>query len=334
MTRAQANIFEQFLVLFDAVKTAAHGEPSRVTTFYDQHHDLKAAVVQLYGFMMLGDFERRVFHAPKKYHPRAPRGFELAFKDYKKNWEGRLEDCIYPDLLDVLDLGEEDEGLEDVAPARPPILTKPDPDHEDRFDPLIHDGGKALPMAFWATESYAEGADEHGDTIHYASKIGLEAYDYLTGTIGLDVEIVFRRWRSIPMIFMPGHVSDAHGTERGSLYDLIDDAVRAYVFGAPAAATATCRAALEMVLKKHYALDHQYKDKEGRLRDKGLGELIVLADERYEFVQGKRLQWLSDGANQVMHNYSVRNRMSEADERTILDFLKTIKFLIERAPTE
>jgi hypothetical protein len=70
---------------------------------------------------------------------------------------------------------------------------------------------------------------------------------------------------------MPAHVSNEHGlTEKGSLNDLLDDAVRAYVFGAPAAAIAMCRAALEMVLKRHYG--------QGQWDDvRGLDNLIVLA---------------------------------------------------------
>ena len=322
-------------MLFSAVKNAASNEPSRVTTFYKQHKPLKTAVNELYAFMSFGDFERRVFHAPKKYHPQTPKGFERAFRDYKDNWELLISDCLFPILLDLLELDIGEEESDNNQPIATPEVYAPDPEHEDRFDPLIHDGAKALEMAFWVTDSYADetNSKESADTIHYASKIGLEAYDYLTDTIGLEVEGVFRRWRHVPTIFMPAHVSNAHGTtERGSLYDLIDDAVRAYVFGAPAAAVATCRAALETILKRHYDLDYQFKDREGRIRDKGLGELIILADEKYEFVQGKRLERLTLNANKVLHNYSGRNRMSERDEQSILDFLKTIKFMIERAP--
>lgn len=333
MARTRPNILEQFLMLFNAVKRAAGNEPSRLATFYQQHQTINTAVNEFYTFMSRGDFERRVFHAPKKYHPQTPAGFERAFKDYKDNWELPIAACLNHALLELLemDFGEGEADKAQSIDAQEVYV--PDPNLEDSFDPLLHDGGKALPMAFWAAERLAEDIDVHADTINYASKIGLEAYDYLVGAIGLDVEAVFRRWRAVPPIFMPAHVSNAHGmTERGSLYDLIDDAVRAYVFGAPAAAIAACRAALEMILKLHYEIDYQFKDREGRIRDKGLGELIILADEKYAFIQGKRLERLTNDANNVIHNYSRRNRLSEADERTILEFMKTIKFLIERAP--
>jgi hypothetical protein len=108
------------------------------------------------------------------------------------------------------------------------------------------------------------------------------------------------------------------------LYDLIDDAVRAYVCGAPAAAIAMCRAALEMVLKEHYG--------KGAWNDLLLGKIIVLACQKFNFVDQGRLERLSGDANRILHNYQNRDPMSEHDERTILEFLKTVKFLIQRAP--
>jgi hypothetical protein len=124
---------------------------------------------------------------------------------------------------------------------------------------------------------------------------------------------------------MPAHVSNKHGqTEKGSLYDLMDDAVRAYVCGAPAASIAMCRAALEMVFKDHYG-KNQWDDLK-------LGKMIVLASQRFEFVDEGRLRRLTSNANSILHNYSNNKRMSEHDEKTILEFMKTVKFLIQRAP--
>ena len=76
---------------------------------------------------------------------------------------------------------------------------------------------------------------------------------YLERTIGIDISTVFHRWHRMPPFFVPSHVSDKHGlTEKGSLYELLNDAIRAYVAGAPAASIAMCRACLEMVLREHY----------------------------------------------------------------------------------
>lgn len=319
----RTNRFEQFLMFFNTVKSAALNEPSRIRTFYTQHENLRTAVDTLFMFMNFGDFERWVLHSPRKYHVQTPQGFEEAFNDYREKWQEPVETAaLLRDRLSEIDEETSNKIFNLLKKVR-----EPDPELDEDFDPLRHDGAKALAMMVEATQTYAELNE------NFYAEIGLQAYDYLTDTIGLDIDGVFRRWRNVPPIFMPAHVSNAHGlTERGSLYDLIDDAVRAYVFGAPGAAIAACRAALEMVLKRHYGLDYQRRRKDGRMWDKGLGELIVLADEKYEFVQKQRLERLTNDANDIMHDYTRRKRISEKDEETILEFLMTVKFMIEHAP--
>jgi hypothetical protein len=94
----------------------------------------------------------------------------------------------------------------------------------------------------------------------------------------IDIGSVFRRWRRLPVVFMPAHVSNRYGaSEKGSLSHLLDDAMRAYVFGAPCTAIVMCRAALEMVFKKHYG--------RGQWENEPLENLIVLASRKYDFVQ-------------------------------------------------
>jgi hypothetical protein len=100
-----------------------------------------------------------------------------------------------------------------------------------------------------------------------------------------------------------------------------------------------CRAALELVLKEHYfPKDHQYKDKDGKWRDKPQGELIALADERsrtdikFKHIQKGKIERISKKANEILHRYSRREKITGEDERDIINFLKTVKFLINRAP--
>ncbi|MGI3187377.1 hypothetical protein [Nioella aestuarii] len=69
----------------------------------------------------------------------------------------------------------------------------------------------------------------------------------------ISVEKAFGRWNKVPAVFVLAHVSDRHGvTEKGSLFELLNDAIRAYFARSPAAAIAMCRAALEMVLRENY----------------------------------------------------------------------------------
>ena len=87
---------------------------------------------------------------------------------------------------------------------------------------------------------------------------------------------------------------------------------------------AMCRAALEMVLKRHYGKD--------AWDDLKLADIIALASRRYGSIPDRQLLRLNRDANKILHNYSARNRMSEKDERTILEFIGAVKFLIQRAP--
>ena len=205
-------------------------------------------------------------------------------------------------------------------------------DPNEEFDPRKHDGACLIQgLISYLRELVEENSEPAADIENFKDdiRVALGAYDYLTETIGLNVADIFWKWQSVPIIFTPSHVSNRYGqTEKGSLNDLMNDAVRAYVFGAPAAAIAMCRAALEKVLKKHYGKG-EWDDPTLKLK---LGEIIVLASQRYHFIQEGKLGKLTRSANTILHNYSKRERMSDQDDRTILEFLKTVKFLIQRAP--
>jgi hypothetical protein len=214
----------------------------------------------------------------------------------------------------ILDKSEQDDSHE------------PSIEFDRDFDPRKHDGADLIDEPLLYLETLTND-DKLEPVIRTSIALSIHAFEYLTNTIGLDLEGTFDRWWSIPIIFMPAHAS--HGYEqssRGSLSDLLNDAIRAYVFGAPAAAIAMCRAALEMVLKTH----HGKGEWDDGLK---LGQIIVLASQRFDFIQEGRLRRLTQDANAILHRYSSDTRMTDEDERTIIEFLKTVKFLIQRAPT-
>lgn len=157
-----------------------------------------------------------------------------------------------------------------------------------------------------------EPIDDPDELVTNSYRIAYGAYDYLVNTIGLNIRGVFRRWRRVPVVFMSAHVSNRYGSStKGSLLHLLDDAVRAYVFGAPAAAIAMCRSALEMVLKRHYG--------RGQWEDEKLGRLVILASRRYDFVQEKWIVPLVQKANRIVHDYAQADRLSDEDDRVILN---------------
>lgn len=345
---ARRNKFEDFILLFKAVKAAAKGSPQRLETFCSQSEPLRKVINNIEDYLRITDFERRVFHgvwdkplphedtnkAQGKYHIQVPAEFEVAWKEYKDEWEPAIQNAKYGNGMSIdfnelfgdLDIPVSNGGEEDTLPS-------PDPEFEDDYDPMEHDGGAAYSFLLQLAVHQLDCDPDWDERRSAVAHIGLSAHDYLENTIGIKISEVFDRWREVPIFFIPTQVSNKYGfSEKGSLFSLLDDAIRAYVAGAPAASIAMCRAALEMVLKQHYGLQYQYKSRDGTLRNKGLGELCVLASERYDFVQDGKLKPLVEKANRVMHNYSKTKQISVEDERTIIQFLKTVKFLIQRAP--
>ena len=185
-------------------------------------------------------------------------------------------------------------------------------------------------------------SDDYAKRTANSCRIALDAFDYLASVIGIDLDAVFRRWRRVPVIFMPPAISNKHGDEKGSINALLDDAVRAFVCGAPAAAITLCRAVAEMIIREYYLPDPKDRWKltrdgkpmlrrDGTPQEKGLGELIVLASKRYESAEWRKVTRLKDSADGILHRQSSNEPFTERDERIILDFMTTLKSLIGRA---
>ncbi len=317
--------FEQFLALFENLKAVA-GEPKRLATFYSESSAIRDAAKKVEESAL--DLEYSVFwFGPKRSGP-VSAGFERAWEDYQDRWasaiaygsfcnrHGKLFPSYNPDIGRVLMF-------------RPREQQEPDPERDDVFDPSRHDGGLALTL----------GVDHWRGEVHKAKviankcQIALGALDYLMSVIGIDINDIFRRWRELPPIFMPPAVTDAHGEETGSLSDLLDNAVCAYVCGAPAAAIVMCRAVLEMVVKDHYITDPKdraWTDKSGKQREKGLGELIVLAEKRFKFLPPLKLAIIKEAGDEILHRYQRRQPLSDSDEKTIIEYMQALKTLIQK----
>ena len=165
----------------------------------------------------------------------------------------------------------------------------------------------------------------HDDSEHAEDlRTGLDAWEWFTETVGLDLVGIEERWQKLPRTMIPSHFnrgSPANGAD--SLEELLDDATRAYVFGLPAAAIAMCRAVCEQALKKFYFCDSS--------SPKGLGKLSVLAEKEYEHVKKMKLRQYIDLANDVMHNHR-GGHLTEKELDVVRRFLETAKELIEQAP--
>ena len=75
----------------------------------------------------------------------------------------------------------------------------------------------------------------------------------LTDEIGFDLADVFRRRRLVPFVFFPRHIAARHGApEKTSMYQSLQQAHDAFIFGVPFAALALMRSIMETVLRDHY----------------------------------------------------------------------------------
>jgi hypothetical protein len=86
-----------------------------------------------------------------------------------------------------------------------------------------------------------------------AVEMAIDYWESLTDEIGFDLADVFRRRRLVPFVFFPRHIAARHGApEKTSIYQSLQQAHDAFIFGVPFAALALMRSIMETVLRDHY----------------------------------------------------------------------------------
>ncbi len=227
MTRI-LKLIEQFLALFSSVKVIA-GEPTRLNTFYSESSAIRDAAEKLTESAL--DLEYHVkWFGPKRIGSVAS-GFGQAWEDCQERWAPAIAYASFCEHVGK-EVGSLTKTHNPYSPdlgrnlmQRPRAVERPDPERDEFFDPVRHDGGSVLELGIdhWRSEIH--------DAKFVANKcqLALEAFDYLSNVVGVDVFDIFRRWREIPHIFVPCSVLNAGGEATGSLSDLLDNAVRAYV---------------------------------------------------------------------------------------------------------
>jgi hypothetical protein len=323
---------EQFRLRFAQLRSATNNSPQTLLNFFKEKPEFE---------LLACDVERAAELIEKaanyrKVHPQVEETFISEFKDYSYRWRTEVAYVTYCSDMSTIAFEDDDfevTSFEDFKKtfARSSGRTEPDTYWETTFDPSRHDGAAAirnlLALAMDEAQFRKDNAsDEADDFVSNTHGIGIEAFEYFEKVIGIDVASAFRRWNMLPAVFVPKHVSDRHGlTEKGSLYALLGEAIRAYIAGAPAAAIAMCRAVLEVVLRDHYLRGEvDGKDK--------LGVVIHLAAARYEFLCERKMRGLSDTANKVLHDYAGSGAIALEDDQAILKHFKDLKYYIEKAP--
>lgn len=321
----ELKLSEQFRLTFAQLKAACNENPQTLIIFFGerpQFPKLAWAVDNVANRIeKVGAFSKMVAQVSPE--------FIKDWKEYLYKWRMQINYVISADL-GLLDAFGPAPSFEEYAAQRrsPKEKEAPDPANDDSFVPEFHDGGKAIEALIDLVRDQAERrrADKFDDSgIANIYEIGAQALDHFQQVMGIDIQRAFDRWNSLPAIFVPKHVSDKYDlTGKDGLFAIFEQAVKAYVAGAPAAAVALCRALLETVLRDHYlrTVDTRGED---------MKSLIDIAVARYDFLQARKLHDLRMDANKILHRFADRRPGSD-DDKIVLRHLKDLKHYIEKAP--
>jgi hypothetical protein len=151
------------------------------------------------------------------------------------------------------------------------------------------------------------------DDDYYQKVLG--AWEFFEGTLGLDLSAIYKRWRSVPEVFIQPHVAQL---ENAPVVELYAEAVRSYVFGSRIASMTMCRALMEHVLKRHYKIETD-----------DLRNIIAMAEARHPQLKKLKMQEKRRVSNEMLHNYEGGN---DVEDQVLVDYFRILKYLIQAIP--
>ncbi len=299
---------ERFLAAFGELKNAVGNDPAQLAATWEGQTRLQNLCDQIAelirGFEDAEDRSHFTFTnnvSPAGAHAR---------RDYDDHWRkvvrriaNRAFDGIFAELFP--DFVDEVSVLTD---ARPDDLLA---DQIAEWKDVASEEAGQIEQAF----DYAFQQQEMDDCddfvwVHFT----LEAWDRLKIS-GLDVAGSLWRRRALPHVLIPSHVAKHYGAARASLHRRLDQAGKAFVFGAPLAALALQRAVIEETLKRHWGVES------GAVRDANFPE------PQWD-IRASRLKRL---ANDALHGDPEKLTPNQLDRSIIENFL-LLRLLIEHAP--
>lgn len=160
-----------------------------------------------------------------------------------------------------------------------------------------------------------------------AVEMAIDYWEGLTDEIGFNLADVFRRRRLVPFVFFPRHIAARHGlSEKTSIYQSLQQAHDAFIFGVPFAALALMRSIMETVLRYHY--DAQGNDLSERINS--VRRFLPTGANEASLHRLRKL------ANAVLHGSADSGEMLKLEphqlEREILSLLFVLRALIEGVP--
>lgn len=334
----------RFLALFGEVKKHVYcgDNPAKVSRCYKESSNFQKIVSDLYWLHRNNHLSSSGQKIIQNVHDRFPSEWE----DFEKRWLPEILDALFPvieigellgELLGELsnneDPSDRKETEESQSNFKDSEYEHPDYKYDEEFDPRWHDPSQVLDMGISYLEDQISIKEEFDYELANQLRIALGGWNFLKETIGIDFSGIARRWRSIPPFYIPQHVSNHHGHETGSLYDLLQSAYMAYVYGLYDPCIVMCRAISEKILKKHYPAQWtEWSD--GKEENRPLKTIVKelregkWGDEGHRY---KKLINLIDVANSILHSEN-RKRESRTDEKYALACLMLVKEFIEKAP--
>ena len=314
--KSEIEFFNYFEKKVKELVQRTNDDPSRLQFLIDNSAEMRRLIGAIY--FSASEFDTYV---KSRAYLAVPTWFLQTYRDYERRYAEEISRTYGRLHLRVTLDGDEVPGIsaEEIAkpdPNRPKLPSKTDwvPATDlietEAFEFLLR----------WAWEMHD--SSDHAENL----RAGLDAWDHFESEVGINLDEIELRWLKLPRILIPRRPgSMGNPGARGALLDLLNDAVRAYMFGAPAAAIAMCRAICEMVLKELYLGNGNGRAPQG-------GKLILLAERQFEAVRKLRLRHHTDLANRVLHDLGRAEAPGSDLDKAVVDFLATLKTLIEQSP--
>lgn len=308
--------YETFLTLFSKLKHEINNSPMTLEWLQTHKPQMRRLCMEINNIHKT--VSKNVESSPSKLSV-VPRSFNRQLKEYNRDYYNLVkaigDEESLKTIREVLEQLRQkfkkntlDEVIED-------IITKPKEKVQrgSTFDPSEDDPVKLINNIFLTYCDMYSNDFFDDDNIYHDKAIG--AWDFFKDTIGINFEVIHKRWKNSPHIFIP---DDYRDQKIDDLVDLYHEAVKSYIFGNNLASLAICRALLENVLINYYNFEGDDLDK-----------IITTAEIKYPYFKELNLHKKRRLVNRVLHNYKKDKPIKDSD---ILDFLHTLKSIIQRVP--
>ncbi|HEX9660648.1 MAG TPA: hypothetical protein VGB27_00050 [Candidatus Binatia bacterium] len=312
-----------FQAAFESLKKYTGNNPERLW-LARENPDLKKTVQKLGQLMQ--QISSSMPQLSQRYEPNVPRGFKETLDDYVSRYHEPVaklhEEFSRVNLVELVKVSPE-KSL--VTENRSRKGWEP-----DEFDRDFDNAGYCLWELFSRLEERTifieDGRPDDPDWENLVN-VALGAWDYLRMQ-GVDLYEISERLKKLPFFLIGEEISrDYTDSTKLSLFSLLQNAIQAYVCGAPLAAAAMCRAIGELVLKRHYGLDFSAKAQ--------LKEIIKKVEKKFPQLQQHELYTTYDRVNEILHaadRIDGVGGISPEDEDFILALFRKTRIVIDEVP--